>query len=197
MIFIGAELSDPHAHFVTNIVACIGSDENLIIDLLKVERSEDIFDLITKHLQEHSEQYVVYNAYTAEDFFVGFKERFPGLRLITIFSDDEWRHANYDRYIALYSDVFTIAVKSNLEAYREYGLDALYMQWACNPKRFHPLPNQCKDIDVSFIGAAYGQRTDYIRFLISNGINVRMFGRGWDRHGDIRRYWGGISPIKK
>ncbi len=197
MIFIGAELSDPHAHFVTNIVASIGSGNDLVIDLLKVVSSEIIFDQITRHVQDHDERFVVYNPYTDEDFFLCFKRRFPRLKLITVFSDDEWRHTNYDRYLALYSDVFTIAVKSNLEVYRGYGLNAFYMQWACNPTMFYPLPDQQKDIDVSFIGAAYGQRIDYIRVLIANGINVRVFGRGWDRHSDICTHWGGYLSSKE
>jgi hypothetical protein len=127
VIFIGAELSDPHAHFVTNIVACIGSRDDLIIDLLRVEGSEEIFRRITGHLQDHDEQYVIYNAYTDEDFFFDLKKKFPRLRLITVFSDDEWRHFNYDRYLALYSDLFTIAVKDNLKAYQDYGFDPFYM----------------------------------------------------------------------
>ncbi len=196
MIFIGAELSDPHAHFVTNIVECIGTGDDLIIDLLKVQGGEDVFGLIEDHLRIHDEHYVIYNAYTDEDFFFDFKSRFPGLRLITVFSDDEWRHANYDRYLALYSDVFTIAVKDNLKVYQSYGLDPFYMQWACNPDMFQPLPVNSKDIDVSFIGAAYGQRVTFIKLLIANGIDVKVFGRGWDRHAETRPNWGGYLSHK-
>jgi len=83
-----------------------------------------------------------------------------------------------------------------LEKYHAYGLDAFYMQWACNPEMFHPLPEQVKDLDVSFIGAAYGQRTEYVRFLIANGVSIRVFGRGWDRHSDIRPFWGGYLSHK-
>jgi hypothetical protein len=197
MIFIGAELSDPYAHFVTNIVACVGTGNNLMIDLLKAQSSEDIFDQIEAHIQVHDETCVIYNPYTVEDFFISFKNRFPELRLIIVFSDDEWRHTNYDRYLALYSDVFTIAVKDNLKAYQSYGLDPFYMQWACNPEMFHPLPEQRKDIDVSFIGVAYGQRIEYIKFLIANGIKVKVFGKGWDRHSDTRSFWGGYISQKE
>lgn len=197
MIFIGAELSDPYAHFVTNIIECIGTGDDLIIDLLKVNESELIFEKIAEHLQTHDEQFVIYNAYTNERFFIDLKDYFPKLRLITVFSDDEWRHANYDRYLALYSDIFTIAVKDNLNAYRNYGLAPFYMQWASNPDMFHPIQNQAKDIDVSFIGAAYGQRVTYIKFLITNGIKVKVFGRGWDRYADIRPYWGGYLSQKE
>jgi len=196
MIFIGAELSDPHAHFVTNIVACMGSGEDLIIDLLKVNDTPSIFQRISTHLEIHQEQYVIYNAYTDEDFFLSFKKTFPELKLITVFSDDEWRHGNYDRYVALYADIFTIAVKDNLDRYKAYGIEPFYMQWACNPEMFHPLENKGKDIDVSFIGAAYGQRLAYIRFLIANGIKVKVFGKGWDQYADTRPCWGGYVSHK-
>jgi|GEM_PF-2731025 len=191
MIFIGAELSDPHAHFVTNIIACIGTGDDLVIDLLKENNSASIFDRIALHLKTHHEHYVIYNAYTDEGFFLSLKKTFPELKLITVFSDDEWRHNNYDRYLALYSDVFTIAVKSHLKKYKDYGLEPFYMQWACNPDMFYPLGDQKKDIDVSFIGAAYGQRMTYIRFLIAHGIKVKVFGKGWDKYADTRPYWGG------
>jgi len=197
MIFIGAELSDPHAHFVTNIIASIGTGEDLIIDLLNINDSEMIFAKITSHLHNHDEQFVIYNAYTDEDFFITFKEQFPKLRLITVFSDDEWRHTNYDRYLALYSDIFTIAVKNNLQIYEDYGLSPFYMKWACNPDMFYPLAKEHQDIDVSFIGAAYGQRIKYIRFLIKSGIKVNVFGRGWDKYADIRSYWGGYLTHKE
>jgi len=196
MIFIGAELSDPHAHFVTNIISCIGSGEDLIIDLLDVHDSATVFQAISEHLQRHREEYVIYNAYTDEDFFLGFREYFPELKLITVFSDDEWRHFNYDRYIALYSDVFTIAVKDHIQKYNDYGLQPFYMQWACNPEMFYPLAEREKDIDVSFVGAAYGRRIAYVKFLIRNGVNIRVFGKGWDKFSDIRQCWGGYLSNK-
>ncbi|MBT6562627.1 MAG: glycosyltransferase [Candidatus Scalindua sp.] len=192
MIFIGPELSDPHAHFVTNIVSCIGTDDDLIIDLFCVAEWDEIRDSIANHLESHDEYYVIYNAYEDEDFFIYLKQSFPELKLITVFSDDEWRHANYDRYLALYSDIFTIAVKDNINRYERYGLKPFYMKWACNPDMFYPLSDQRKDIDVSFIGVPYGNRLSYIRFLIKNEVNVRVYGKGWDRFVDLRSYWGGF-----
>jgi len=197
MIFIGPELSDPHAHFVTNIVACIGTGDDLVIDLFKVETKSEIYERIAAHLRIHNERYVIYNAYEDEGFFISFKSQFPGLQLITVFSDDEWRHANYDRYLALYTDLFTTAVKGNIEAYKKYGVEPFYMRWACNPDMFYPLPDQRKTIDISFIGSFYGPRVEYIRFLIANGVNVRVYGRGWGRFSDLRSYWDGFLSHEK
>jgi len=191
MIFIGPDLSDPHAHFVTNIVASIGTNDDLIIDLYEVGNTEEIFERITRHLHEHDERFIIYNAYEDEKFFIGFRSRFPNLQLITVFSDDEWRHANYDRYLSLYSDISAITDMGNYDRYEEYGIEACYMPWACNPDAFYPLAEEQKLYDVSFIGAAYGARVDYVRFLLSMGINVRVFGRGWDRFRGMRKHWSG------
>ncbi len=192
MIFIGPNFSDSNAHFVTNVIDSIGVSDDLIIDILKFKQKNEIFSQIKKHLVNHKEEYIIYNAKEDEDFFLYLRHYFPGLKLITVFSDDEWRHANYDRYLALYSDIFTIAVKDNIERYQHYGLPPFYMQWASNPAMFYCIPECTKDIDVSFIGAPYGKRLDYIRFLITNGVDVQVYGNGWERFADIKPYWHGF-----
>ncbi len=198
MIFIGPTLSNPDAHFVTNIIACIGTGHDLIVDLRVVRDKDLIFRLIKAYLQKYDERYVIYNAYEDEDFFIDFKRHFPNLILFTFFSDDEWRHANYDRYLALYSDFFSIAPKSQLELYSSYGLNnGMICQWACNPQDFYPLQNEKKIYDVTFIGAAYGNRVKYIRFLLECGINIKVFGKGWNKVKDIRNYWGGFLSREK
>ena len=191
MIFIGPKLSEPDAHFVTNIMAAIGTSHDLVIDLKVIRQKELIFQLINAHLQKHAEQYVIYNAYEDEDFFIDFKRHFPNLILFTFFSDDEWRHANYDRHLALYSDFFSIAPIRQLELYSSYGLNnGMACQWACNPQNFYPL-NKDKQYDVTFIGAPYGKRFEYVQFLAENGADIRVFGKGWDKYPDLKKYWGG------
>ncbi|HEC27093.1 MAG TPA: hypothetical protein ENI67_06765 [Gammaproteobacteria bacterium] len=198
MIFIGPELSDADAHFVTNIVECVGTGDDLIIDLYRVGDKTKIFRLISDYLYSHDEHFVIYNAYEDEDFFISFKKKFPDLRLIIFFSDDEWRHANYNRYIALYAEIFTIAVKDHMVLYHEYGLKPFYMQWACNPAKFSFLAGTGeKKYDVTFIGAAYGKRITYVKYLIEKGVNIRVFGRGWRGRSDIRSHWGGVLSTKE
>ena len=85
MIFIGPSLSDPGAHFNTNIVSCIGSGQDLVIDLRKNAARNEIYSQITTHLEKFDEQYVIYNAYENEDFFIGFKDQFPSLNLLLCF----------------------------------------------------------------------------------------------------------------
>lgn len=179
MIFVGPNFGDPNAHFVTNIIESIGSSDDLVIDVLGLEQKNEIFSRIKKHLVGHKEEYIIYNAKEDEDFFLSVKQEFPELKLVIFFSDDEWRHSSYDRYLALFSDCFTVAVKDNLDKYKSYGLvNVFYMRWGCNPEKFYPITHD-KKYDVTFIGAAYGKRIEYVRFLVANKINIRVFGRGW------------------
>ena len=197
MIFIGAELNNPNAHFVTNIIDCIGDEDDLIIDLLESNDSKSIFEKMKNHCRTHIEKHVIYNPYANENFFINFKTEFPELSLIVFFSDDEWRHEDYDRYLALYADIFSIAVKANVAKYQSYGLsNTYYMQWACNPRRFYPQLDRKKKYDVSFIGTAYGKRVEYIKYLIKSGVDVAVFGAGWNKYFDIRSRWGGYLSSK-
>jgi len=193
MIFIGGELSDPRAHFVTNVVNSIGSGDDLLIDLDVTKNWPSISSLIKRHLARVGEQYVIYNATTDEQVPLRLRREFPHLVLITFFSDDEWRHANYDRYLALFSDVFTIAVKNNLAKYAAYGLSNVhYMRWGCNPELFYPVDVPEQIYDVTFIGAAYGNRIDHVLYLLRAGVKLTVFGRGWERHPELKHIWGGI-----
>ena len=192
MIFIGPHFSDNSAHFVTNIITCVGTGNDLIIDMILVRDKKSIFRLIQSHLKKYPEKYVIYNAKEDEDFFIDFKRHFPNLILFTFFSDDEWRHANYDRYLALYSDFFSItSYISHLELYFSYGLsNGMVCQWACNPQHFYPL-DEDKQYDVTFIGAPHGKRFEYVLFLAQNDVDIRVFGKGWGKYPDLKKHWGG------
>jgi hypothetical protein len=59
----------------------------------------------------------------------------------------------------------------------EGGL-AMFWPEGANPEHFRPL-ERTFDIDVSFIGACYGQRPAYVDYLRRNGVKVEAFGHGW------------------
>ncbi|HEY4329143.1 MAG TPA: glycosyltransferase, partial [Phycisphaerae bacterium] len=54
----------------------------------------------------------------------------------------------------------------------------IYCQEAANPNVYHPY-NLPQDIDVTFVGQAYGDRPAYIEHLWNVGIAVRAWGHGW------------------
>jgi hypothetical protein len=37
------------------------------------------------------------------------------------------------------------------------------------------------EFEVTFVGQAYGERPDYIRYLLDRGVDVRVWGYGWNK----------------
>jgi spore maturation protein CgeB len=70
-----------------------------------------------------------------------------------------------------------------LDDYRRAGARPLYCQEAANPLMYHPqdLP---RDVDVAFVGGAYGDRPRYIRKLVEAEVQVRAYGVGWEKLSD-------------
>ncbi len=82
------------------------------------------------------------------------------------------------REISPHYDWCLVPEKFRLPDYRAIGARPLYCQEAANPALYHPydLP---RDLDVSFVGQAYGDRPAYIENLLHHHINVRVWGHGW------------------
>lgn len=69
--------------------------------------------------------------------------------------------------------------------YLAEGARPLYLPEGCNPEVYKPL-DVPQDLDVSFIGVAYGFRRRVVEFLRRHGITVAAFGNGWG----TRPVWG-------
>lgn len=190
MIFVGPYLSNPNCHFNMNVIDSIGNEKDLIIDI-KEER--DYLQKIQEYLKDKNieNEICVYNPFEKEKFVLEVKQKIPNLKIFMYCSDDEWRCFNYDRYLALYVDFFSITANKHLELYEEWGFsNVTSTNWACNPKIFYPIVCD-KKYDVTFIGAAYGKRVEYVREAIKNNIEIKVFGKGWDSFSDIKPFWGG------
>jgi spore maturation protein CgeB len=68
-----------------------------------------------------------------------------------------------------------------LPDYLALGARPIYCQEAANPSIYRPVDLPC-EFDVTFVGQAYGERPGYIRYLLDRGIDVRVWGYGWERH---------------
>ena len=57
---------------------------------------------------------------------------------------------------------------------------AVFWPEAAGQDYFYPkIPIEDRDIDVLFIGQNYGERGKRVEALLSSGINVKAFGKGW------------------
>lgn len=105
------------------------------------------------------------------------------------------------REIAPHYDWCLVPEKFRINDYVNMGARPIYCQEAANPNIYKPY-NFSQEFDVTFIGQAYGDRPAYIRYLRSQGIDVRVWGSGWgtyshssyqaQRHGAGKRLKAGL-----
>jgi spore maturation protein CgeB len=82
------------------------------------------------------------------------------------------------REIAPHYDWCLVPEKFRLPDYRAVGANPIYCQEAANPAVYKPYAVP-RDLPVTFVGQAYGDRPSYIEHLLQQGIDVRVWGHGW------------------
>ena len=73
-----------------------------------------------------------------------------------------------------------------LEDYEAIGARPIYCQEAANPNIYKPYGVPV-EFDVTFVGQAYGERPNYIKYLSENGVSVKVWGYGWEKFSDRYR----------
>lgn len=81
--------------------------------------------------------------------------------------------------ISPHYDWCLVPEKFRLKDYAAMGARPIYCQEAANPNIYKPYDLQ-PEFDVTFVGQAYGERPAYIKYLLDRGIDVRVWGWGWE-----------------
>lgn len=96
------------------------------------------------------------------------------------FCDDHWRFESFSRHWAPAFNWVVTTARSAVPKYRAIGYaNAIKSQWACNQYSYRRLP-VTPEYDVTFVGLPHGERPDVIAYLRRNGVDVRVWGKGWD-----------------
>ena len=82
--------------------------------------------------------------------------------------------------ISPHYDWCLVPEKFRLENYRAIGARPIYCQEGANPNIYKP-HNVPVEFEVTFVGQAYGERPDHIRHLLDRGVDVRVWGYGWNK----------------
>lgn len=114
----------------------------------------------------------------------------PETKIINFFGDDSWRFDDYTRYYALFFD-YIWTTENNFSFYKKDGINNVYSMCGVNEQFFKPL-NIPKKYDVTFIGMPIRDRAEYIRYLMDNGIKVKLFGLGWENFPEFKEIYGGF-----
>ncbi len=74
-------------------------------------------------------------------------------------------------------DLYTTSDLLSISKYSKLGLKSIYLPFGCS----HSLQKEyIRDIDVSFVGSNYGMRKVYIDALQKSGINIKVYGPGFE-----------------
>lgn len=117
------------------------------------------------------------------------KEVSPNTKTLQFFGDDNWRYDDWTRHYAMFIDYNLVAEKES-PYYGKDGLSDAYYFHGSSAREFKPLDLK-KKYDVVFIGMPIADREEYIKFLRDNGINIKLFGRGWEKYPDVADIYGG------
>lgn len=104
-----------------------------------------------------------------------------GVPIVMWMTDDSWKYNEASRFLANYADVVLTTDAGSLAKYRKDGFDnARLVQWAASHEGLQaPTPFEECEIDVSFVGAAHGDRKQKVDSLRNLGVAVECFGHGW------------------
>jgi spore maturation protein CgeB len=98
-------------------------------------------------------------------------------------TDDSWKFRQFTRYLTEHVDLHVTTHARALAEAEKLGINNIVVsQWAAaTPRLAEPLPSQACTYDVSFVGAAYGNRRTQVKEMARRGIDVTCFGHGWER----------------
>lgn len=96
-------------------------------------------------------------------------------------TDDSWKFKEHSKFLANHFDLMVTTYEEFLARYDAIGATAILSGWAAPVQWLRPpiTANACQ-FDVTFIGAAHGNRKERVEKLKQAGIAIECFGYGWE-----------------
>lgn len=82
--------------------------------------------------------------------------------------------------IAPHYDYCMVPEREALHKYLHIGANPIHIQMAANPDIYKPYPLE-RIYDVTFVGQNYLNRQNYVEYLYKNGIDIHVWGSGWEK----------------
>ncbi len=158
----------------------------------KEEMNKRFLSLIGKEQPDYVFLWLIYDEFSI-DTLLSIKEISPKTKIINFFGDDDALFYSFSMYYGQLFEGMLINQRDFLSKYKEEGIQNVFMTYGVNTSHFRPLPVK-KKYDVTFVGTPKRDRYEFIRFLLRHGIDVRVFGSGWEQYPELReRYYGQLN----
>jgi len=103
-------------------------------------------------------------------------------KTINWFCDSHFRFESFDLQWAPYLDFCVTTSELAMQKYHEHGFGdkVIKSQWFASPT-YRRMPLIARNVDVSFVGRRHGDRYNVISAIRAAGIDVQVYGTGWER----------------
>ena len=95
------------------------------------------------------------------------------------FSCNNVHQFNLVKDIARHFDINLYTEKQVGDKFRKINVSAIWWPLASNPRYYHPTGDS-RSLQMSFVGAMYGNRPYWIHALLEGGVQIHVFGPGWE-----------------
>jgi spore maturation protein CgeB len=105
-----------------------------------------------------------------------------GITTICWTTDDSWKYDIVSKYIGKHFDLITTTYPHIVPRYYQDNIkNVMLTQWAANSDSLQaPIAAEDCKYQVTFVGAAHGNRLTRVKMLQSMGVPLQCFGRGWE-----------------
>jgi hypothetical protein len=126
------------------------------------------------------------------DTFAKLRKLSPKTIIFNFFGDDDAKFENFSRYWALFFDycLYLPQPVPGNNSYKKDGINSSFPSCGINTENFKPLSLE-KKYDVTFIGTPKKDRKEFIQFLIDNGVDINLFGWGWEKYPSLKKFYKG------
>jgi spore maturation protein CgeB len=192
----GSDPADNNQLFKNNIygsLQLLGHEVHLVhFDVFLASINEPNESIRKTRLEEHI--LTEYRNKGPFDYFLGFLEDslvspsiFNELKneVFTInWSCNSHQFETLHKKISPFIDLNTYISKGHKQLYDSVGAKSFWSPMAASDQIYKP--RNVKDIDISFIGSAYGNRPYYIWRLLQSNIPLEIFGTGWKYENSLK-----------
>jgi hypothetical protein len=160
---------------------------------------EEVNKRFLELVEKEKPDYILYYSIVDEfelDTFLKVRDISPETISILFYGDDDCMYESYSRFYKLFFDYIIVFQKAFKHLYDEEKNTRAEFLFGTNLDYYYPIKTE-KKIDVSFFGIPECNRVEYLRYLIDNGINLRIFGRNWENMPEYKDYYGGMLPLEE
>lgn len=162
-------------------VNSISKIEGVNASFFPIDDIVDIEIILKEHLKNNKYDILLFNLISNELPVGLLNFLFKNYKTVNWFGDDQWRFYDFSLKYAPYFKHIITTDKFKINEYKVRGYEnVLLSQWAAislisKPEKVDYI------YDISFVGSYSLNREFVVEYLKSNGFNVSVFGKGWNK----------------